>query len=143
MKHIDKNEIRRRSHLWLEKTGLDPHEFMHRYPHELSGGQQQRVGIIRSLIGRPKVLLMDEPFSALDPLSRKQLQDLIKKIHQEFNLTVVFVTHDMVEASYLGTRLCIMDKGQIIQIDTAEKIHRHPKNEFVRRLFEMGGDIDE
>jgi len=119
------------------------HEFMHRYPHELSGGQQQRVGIIRSLIGRPKVLLMDEPFSALDPLSRKQLQGLIKKIHQEFNLTVVFVTHDMVEASYLGTRLCIMDKGQIIQIDTAEKIHRHPKNEFVRRLFETGGDIDE
>jgi len=143
MKHIDKNEIRRRSHLWLEKTGLDPHEFMHRYPHELSGGQQQRVGIIRSLIGRPKVLLMDEPFSALDPLTRKQLQGLIKKIHQEFNLTVVFVTHDMVEASYLGTRLCIMDKGQIIQIDTAEKILRHPKNEFVRRLFEMGGDIDE
>ena len=143
MKHIDKNEIRRRSYLWLEKTGLDPHEFMHRYPHELSGGQQQRVGIIRSLIGRPKVLLMDEPFSALDPLSRKQLQGLIKKIHQEFNLTVVFVTHDMVEASYLGTRLCIMDKGQIIQIDTAEKIRRHPKNEFVRRLFEMGGDIDE
>ena len=143
MKHIDKNEIRRRSYLWLEKTGLDPHEFMHRYPHELSGGQQQRVGIIRSLIGRPKVLLMDEPFSALDPLTRKQLQGLIKKIHQEFNLTVVFVTHDMVEASYLGTSLCIMDKGQIIQIDTAEKIRRHPKNEFVRRLFEMGGDIDE
>ena len=142
LKKYKESEIKKIVNEKLDMLNLS-RDLKDRLPDELSGGQQQRVGIIRSLIGRPKVLLMDEPFSALDPLSRKQLQGLIKKIHQEFNLTVVFVTHDMVEASYLGTRLCIMDKGQIIQIDTAEKIRRHPKNEFVRRLFEMGGDIDE
>ena len=82
----------------LSKVGLDPKIYAHRYPHELSGGEQQRVGIVRAIIGKPEILLMDEPFSALDPISRRQLQDLIKTLHHELGLTIVFVTHNMEEA---------------------------------------------
>ena len=88
----------------LSKVGLDPKIYAHRYPHELSGGEQQRVGIVRAIIGKPEILLMDEPFSALDPISRRQLQDLIKTLHHELGLTIVFVTHNMEEAAYLGDR---------------------------------------
>ena len=79
----------------LSKVGLDPKIYAHRYPHELSGGEQQRVSIVRAIIGKPEILLMDEPFSALDPISRRQLQDLIKTLHHELGLTIVFVTHNM------------------------------------------------
>lgn len=96
----------------LSKVGLDPKIYAHRYPHELSGGEQQRVGIVRAIIGKPEILLMDEPFSALDPISRRQLQDLIKTLHHELGLTIVFVTHNMEEAAYLGDRLCIMNHGE-------------------------------
>lgn len=82
----------------LSKVGLDPKIYAHRYPHELSGGEQQRVSIVRAIIGKPEILLMDEPFSALDPISRRQLQDLIKTLHHELGLTIVFVTHNMEEA---------------------------------------------
>lgn len=124
----------------LSKVGLDPKIYAHRYPHELSGGEQQRVGIVRAIIGKPEILLMDEPFSALDPISRRQLQDLIKTLHHELGLTIVFVTHNMEEAAYLGDRLCIMNHGEIIQTGTPDEIKSRPENDFVTRFFSRGCD---
>ena len=124
----------------LSKVGLDPKIYAHRYPHELSGGEQQRVGIVRAIIGKPEILLMDEPFSALDPISRRQLQDLIKTLHHELGLTIVFVTHNMEEAAYLGDRLCIMNHGEIIQTGTPDEIKSRPENDFVARFFSRGCD---
>ena len=121
----------------LSKVGLDPKIYAHRYPHELSGGEQQRV---RAIIGKPEILLMDEPFSALDPISRRQLQDLIKTLHHELGLTIVFVTHNMEEAAYLGDRLCIMNHGEIIQTGTPDEIKSRPENNFVARFFSRGCD---
>jgi len=116
----------------LELVGLDPSVFKHRYPSELSGGQQQRVGVIRALAAEPEIILMDEPFSALDPISREQLQDDIVRLHEEINKTIVFVTHDMDEALKISSRIAIMKDGEIIQLDTPDKILRHPANDFVR-----------
>ena len=93
LKKIPKNQWLPLAKEWLTKVDLDPEKFLSRYPHELSGGQQQRIGIVRALISSPKILLMDEPFSALDPLNRRQLQDLIKQLQQELGLTIIFVTH--------------------------------------------------
>lgn len=124
----------------LSKVGLNPEVYASRYPHELSGGEQQRVGIVRAIIGKPEILLMDEPFSALDPISRLQLQELIKELHRELGLTIVFVTHDMQEAFHLGDRLCIMDHGEIIQIGTPTEIKNHPANDFVAQFFHRGCD---
>jgi len=116
----------------MELVGLDPSVFKHRYPAELSGGQQQRVGVIRALAAEPDIILMDEPFSALDPISREQLQDDIVRLHEEINKTIVFVTHDMDEAIKISSRIAIMKDGEIIQLDTPDKILRHPANDFVR-----------
>ncbi|ERT62428.1 ABC transporter ATP-binding protein [Megasphaera vaginalis (ex Srinivasan et al. 2021)] len=124
---------------WLEKAGLSPALYSRRYPRELSGGEQQRVGIIRALIGKPKIVLMDEPFSALDPLSRRQLQNLVKALHRELGLTIVFVTHDLAEAAYLGNHLAIMESGKIVQIGTPDELRNNPKNTFVSRFFHPGG----
>ncbi len=95
MKNFDKKEIKEKTEDLLKKVGLDPKHYMNRLPKELSGGEKQRVGILRAIIANPKILLMDEPFSALDPLSKVQLQDLIKTLHNEYKMTTVFVTHDM------------------------------------------------
>lgn len=119
----------------LEKVGLLPEDYLKRYPHELSGGEKQRVGILRALITQPKVLLMDEPFSALDPLMRKDLQELTKTLHEELGITIVFVTHDMREALKLATRICIIEEGSIAQVAEPEEILEEPANDFVRELF--------
>ncbi|MBS2772156.1 betaine/proline/choline family ABC transporter ATP-binding protein [Anoxybacillus rupiensis] len=116
----------------LDLVGLDPSTFKHRYPSELSGGQQQRVGVIRALAAEPDIILMDEPFSALDPISREQLQDDIVKLQEEVQKTIVFVTHDMDEALKIANRIAIMKEGEIVQFDTPDKILRRPANEFVR-----------
>ncbi|ADL07012.1 betaine/proline/choline family ABC transporter ATP-binding protein [Thermosediminibacter oceani] len=116
----------------LDLVGLDPATFKHRYPAELSGGQQQRVGVIRALAAEPDIILMDEPFSALDPISREQLQDDIVKLQEEIHKTIVFVTHDMDEAIKIANRIAIMKDGEIVQFDTPDKILRHPANSFVR-----------
>jgi osmoprotectant transport system ATP-binding protein len=116
----------------LELVGLDPSIFKHRYPSELSGGQKQRVGVVRALAGEPDIILMDEPFSALDPISREQLQDDIVRLQEEIHKTIVFVTHDMDEAMKISNRIAIMKDGEIIQLDTPDKILRHPANDFVR-----------
>ena len=95
MKNFDKKEIKEKTEDLLKKVGLDPKHYMNRFPKELSGGEKQRVGILRAIIANPKILLMDEPFSALDPISKVQLQDLVKTLHNEYKMTTVFVTHDM------------------------------------------------
>jgi len=120
----------------LEKVGLEASKYKDRYPRELSGGEQQRVGILRAIIAQPKILLMDEPFSALDPISRKSLQLLTKSLHKEFNMTIVFVTHDMLEALDIADRICVMKEGEILQIASPKDIRENPANEYVKSLFE-------
>lgn len=116
----------------LDLVGLDPKTFKNRYPGELSGGQQQRVGVIRALAAEPPIILMDEPFSALDPISREQLQDELVKLQETIKKTIVFVTHDMDEAIKVADRIAIMNEGRIVQFDTPERILRHPADDFVR-----------
>ena len=105
----------------MKRVGLDE-SFLERYPAELSGGQQQRVGVIRALAADPEIILMDEPFGALDPITRDSLQQLIKRLQKELGKTVVFVTHDMDEALALADRIVIMDKGRVVQFDAPESL---------------------
>lgn len=112
-------------------VGLDPEIYKKRMPKELSGGQQQRVGVIRALAGDPDIILMDEPFSALDPISREQLQSDIAKLQKEIKKTIVFVTHDMDEALALGERIAIMKDGSPVQVDTPERLLNEPADAFV------------
>lgn len=124
-----------------------PESFLDRYPAELSGGQQQRVGVVRALAADQDIILMDEPFGALDPITRQSLQDLVKNLQEQLGKTIVFVTHDMDEALSLATRIVIMSEGKIVQAGTPEEILRHPKNEFVvdfigkDRLIESRPDV--
>ena len=119
----------------LEKVGLPASDYADRKPHELSGGEQQRVGIVRAMIGEPKILLMDEPFSALDAISRKQLQALTKNLHKEFGMTTIFVTHDTDEALKLGDRIAVLEEGEIVQVADPKTILAQPANDFVADLF--------
>jgi len=117
----------------LQQVNLPP-ELANRFPHQLSGGQQQRVGIARALAASPSIILMDEPFGALDIITRQQLQRELKALHQLSGATIVFVTHDIAEALTLGTKVLVLDKGIIQQYDTPEMIKSNPANEFVRAL---------
>lgn len=135
MKNWKKEERSMRTKELLTKVGLAPEEYMYRKPAELSGGEQQRIGILRAIAAKPDIILMDEPFSALDPISKSQLQLLIKELHKELSSTIIFVTHDMNEAMLLGDRICIMKDGVIVQVDTPEQIRKAPKNEFVAQFF--------
>lgn len=130
-----KAERKTRVNELLELVELDPARYRDRYPHELSGGEQQRIGILRAIAAKPQVLLMDEPFSALDPLVRTVLQDQIAMIHQKFGTTIVFVTHDMQEAAKLACRIGVMHNGQLVQIGTPEEIKKQPANDYVQSLF--------
>lgn len=112
-----------------------PREMLDRYPHELSGGQQQRIGVVRALAANQDIILMDEPFGALDPITRDSLQDLVKDLQERLGKTIVFVTHDMDEAIKLSSRIAIMSEGRVIQFDTPQNILRHPANEFVEELI--------
>ena len=112
-----------------------PEEIRRRYPDELSGGQKQRVGIARALMNSPEILLMDEPFGAVDEITRRRLQEEIGKIHRQQGETIVFVTHDIDEAPRLGTRIVVMDAGRIIQARTPEEIREHPATDFVKKLM--------
>lgn len=117
---------------------LDPAQFRDRMPNELSGGQQQRVGVARALAAEPNILLMDEPFGALDPVIRSKAQDDLLAIQKRFNTTVVLVTHDMEEAIHLGSRIAVMDGGKLLQYATPEEIIANPATDFVAEL--IGGD---
>lgn len=132
-----KADRQKRARELLEMVHLDPDQYASRYPSELSGGQQQRIGIIRALATSPKVILMDEPFSALDPVTRTQLQDLVLSLQKQLHNTIVFVTHDMKEALRLGDEIAVMRQGSIQQVGTAKAIFNQPKNEFVREFFDI------
>lgn len=119
----------------LALLGLDPATDAIKYPHQLSGGQAQRVGVARALAGDPNILLMDEPFGALDAITRENLQQEMLRIQRQLNKTTVFVTHDIDEALKLATRIAVMDKGKIIQHDTPEAILRRPASAFVENLI--------
>ena len=129
-----KAEVRERTAHLLEIVGLDS-TLTGRYPHELSGGQRQRVGIARALAGVARILLMDEPFGAVDEITRRSLQKELARLHKELGITVVFVTHDIKEALLLGSRVLVMAQSRIVQLDTPENICAHPANEFVRDLI--------
>ena len=120
---------------WMGIVGLDE-ELKERYPAELSGGQQQRVGIARALAASPEILLMDEPFGAVDEITRAQLQSELRQIYERTRITVLFVTHDIGEALTLGTKVLVMDQGEIQQYGTPEELLRHPATPFVERLVE-------
>lgn len=135
MKKMDKKQVVAKTRDLLNEVGLDPDVYMNRLPKDLSGGEKQRVGILRAIIANPKVLLMDEPFSALDPISKTQLQDLIVELQDEYGITTVFVTHDMNEALKIADRICIMKDGSIIQIGSPQEIVDNPNNEFVSKFF--------
>lgn len=129
----------------LEKVGLNPQEYAHRYPRELSGGEQQRIGILRAIASKPPIVLMDEPFSALDPLSRANLQELVINLHKQLHNTILFVTHDMNEALHLADRIGVMKDGKLLQVDQPQEILRHPANNFVRDFFKgsLGNNLYE
>ena len=120
----------------LELVELEPQSFRARFPQQLSGGEQQRVGIARALAAEPQVLLMDEPFGALDPLTRDRLQQRFQAIRRELRVTTIFVTHDMVEALLLGDRIAVMDRGRLVQVGTPRELLRSPANETVARLMD-------
>lgn len=117
----------------IQTVGLDP-VMLERYPSELSGGQRQRVGIARALAANPDILLMDEPFGAVDEITRKMLQSEIIRIHQELHVTIVFITHDIREALLLGNRILVMNNGCIEQEGSPDEIRRSPKSDFVKAL---------
>jgi osmoprotectant transport system ATP-binding protein len=129
------DRIARRVDRLLELVQLDPAEFRRRRPDELSGGQQQRVGLARALAAEPEVLLLDEPFGALDPLTRDHLQVAFQGIRRELGLTVVFVTHDMLEALLLGDRIAVMDEGRLLQVGTPHALLAEPADEVVASLM--------
>ena len=118
-----------------EMLGIE--DLLKKYPYELSGGQQQRVGIARAYANSPKILLMDEPFGAVDSITRYQLQEDLKQIHRQTDCTIVFITHDMHEAFKLGTHILVMHEGKIQQYGTTEEVKNHPSNDYVKQLVEM------
>lgn len=134
LKKWDKEKRRQRAHELLEMVNLDPNIYLDRYPNELSGGQQQRVGVARALAVNPDIILMDEPFSALDPITREQLQEELLKLQDELHKTIVFVTHDMDEALKIGDKIAVMRDGGIVQLDTPENILKNPIDEFVENF---------
>lgn len=124
-------KIEKKTYELMEMVGLDANEYLNRYPTELSGGQQQRVGVARAFATEPEIILMDEPFSALDPITRVGLQDELGDLQSQFKKTIVFVTHDMDEAIKIADMICIMKNGKIIQYDTPENILKNPSSDFV------------
>ncbi len=130
----DKNMTERAVKKWMKIVGLDE-SLRKNYPDQLSGGQQQRVGIARALAGEPEIVLMDEPFGAVDEITRATLQDEIIRIHKETGVTIMFVTHDINEALKLGTKVLVMNNGEIQQYGTPSEIRDNPANEFVKALL--------
>ncbi len=124
-----KHQIETRVYEMLGLVGLEPEVFSQRYPHQLSGGQRQRVGVARALAADPPILLMDEPFGALDPITRLELQQQFRYLQRKLSKTVVFVTHDIQEAFFIGNRIGLMDKGELVVLGTKEEFLRssHPE----------------
>lgn len=131
----DKDRISGRVEELLATVHLDPKIYRKRYPRQLSGGQQQRVGLARAMAANPSIMLMDEPFGAIDAITRQSLQDELLSIQKKYSKTILFVTHDIHEALKLGDRIIVMSKGKVQQFDTPYNILFHPANEFVNRLI--------
>ncbi|MFD1887965.1 ABC transporter ATP-binding protein [Paenibacillus wenxiniae] len=132
----DRARIDKRIDELLHMVGLDPAVFRTRKPSELSGGQQQRIGVLRALAADPPVILMDEPFSALDPIARERLQNDLLELQATIRKTIVFVTHDIQEAIKLGDRIGLMQDGRMLQVDTPDMLMSRPANDFVREFFQ-------
>ncbi|MCF7889909.1 betaine/proline/choline family ABC transporter ATP-binding protein [Candidatus Bipolaricaulota bacterium] len=132
LKGWSKSEARNRADELLELMGMDPSEHLDKYPVELSGGQRQRVGVARSLGANPPIMLMDEPFGAIDPITRDNLQDEFLKIQEEIQKTIVFVTHDINEAIKMGTKIALLKVGELVQYSSPAELLARPKNQFVR-----------
>ncbi len=131
LQKMPKDEIYQNTRNLLNMVGLDPDIYMNRYPIQLSGGQNQRVGVARAFATNPEIILMDEPFSAVDPITRTQLQDEFVNLESRLHKTIVFVTHDMDEALKIADRICIIKSGKIVQYDTPENILKNPIDEYV------------
>ena len=131
----DKQTIQKRVDELLTQVQLPPEEYRKRYPRQLSGGQQQRVGLARALAAKPSLILMDEPFGAIDAITREKLQNELLNLHDEIHNTIIFVTHDIQEAFKLGAKVIIMDQGRVQQYDDPANIVLHPANDYVRRLI--------
>ena len=134
----DKPKIDEKVQRLLEVVNLDPNEFRDRYPKELSGGQQQRIGVARGMAGDPPIMLMDEPFGAIDPINRDHLQNEFLKVQEKVKKTIVFVTHDIDEAIKMGDKICLLKDGHLVQFASPEEMLTHPKNDFVADF--VGGD---
>lgn len=134
MKKWKKQKVTKRIDELMDMVGLEPGTYKKRRPSELSGGQQQRVGVIRALAADPDIILMDEPFSALDPISREHLQQDIQQLQQEIQKTIVFVTHDIDEALALGDRVCLMREGKIEQLSSPQELILNPRTDFVKNF---------
>ena len=130
-----KAEVSNRVSELMELVQMPPEIYKNRYPAELSGGQQQRVGIARALAARSKLILFDEPFSALDPITRGELQEEVKRLKETLNLTGIFVTHDVREAFLLGDLVLILNEGKLVQIGTPDEIKRNPANDYVKKFI--------
>ena len=135
LQKIDRRQVAQKSLQLMEMVGLEPDLFLDRYPSQLSGGQQQRIGVARALACDPEVILMDEPFSALDPPTRLQLQEELGQLQSTVHKTIVFVTHDMDEAVKIADRICIINSAGIVQYDTVEAIMKNPANDFVAQFI--------
>ena len=138
LKGWPENKRKKRAKELLELVGLDPAIYSNKYPAELSGGQMQRVGVARALGADPEILLMDEPFGAIDPITRGRLQDEFLKIQEEIKKTIVFVTHDLNEAMKMGDKIALLKDGRLVQYDTPANLLYKPKNDFVRNF--VGAD---
>jgi osmoprotectant transport system ATP-binding protein len=138
-----REERQARAHALLDLVGLQPAEFAAKMPSQLSGGQKQRVGVARALANDPPILLMDEPFGALDPITRRRLQLEFRRLEQDLGKTVVFVTHDVPEALRLADRIAVMDEGRILQIGTPREILLRPADDFVQEFVRVDVIINE
>ncbi len=132
----DEQRVEDRIDFLLDLVGLDPGDYRDRSPDQLSGGERQRVGVARALAGEASLLLMDEPFGAVDPLTRDTLQDELIAMRERLDLTIVLVTHDVTEALLLADRVAVMDAGTLVQVDTPSELFRHPESELVTQLLE-------
>ena len=139
----EKEKIRERAYELLNLVGLEPDEFRSRYPSQLSGGQQQRIGLARALATDPKIMLLDEPFGAIDAITRLNLQRELMRIHTGTGKTFLLVTHDINEAFKLGNRVMIMNEGKLLQFDTPEEIVKHPADLFVETLIRSAREQEE
>jgi osmoprotectant transport system ATP-binding protein len=132
----NKQRIKKRTHELMKLVGLSPNDFLDRYPEELSGGQQQRIGLARAFAADPPIILLDEPFGALDPITRREIQQEFKRLEMMLDKTMILVTHDVFEACELGDRICLMDKGRIQQVGTPKDLIFSPESDFVSHFFQ-------